>query len=108
MDTTLQKQVLEARRAELVGHLVHVEHELDETPTKDLEDFSTERQGDEVLEALGHNELNEFKRIDAALARIEQGIYGVCLICGDDISEARLKILPDTALCKTCAIKGDG
>ena len=82
-----------------------MEQQLDQTPTKDLEDFSTERQGDEVLEALGMTELNEVRRIDAALARVEAGTYGICLDCGDAISDARLMILPDTPLCKTCAAK---
>lgn len=103
MDIAQRKEILLTRRAELVGHLERVEHELDQTPTKDAEDFSTERQGDEVLEALGHAELNEVRRIDAALARVEAGTYGECLSCGGEISEARLDILPDAALCKTCA-----
>ncbi|WP_300018263.1 TraR/DksA C4-type zinc finger protein [uncultured Roseobacter sp.] len=105
MDDAQAKQTLLARRAELVGHLTEMEHQLDETPTKDLEDFSTERQGDEVLEALGQAELNELRRIDAALARVAAGSYGICLECSDDISDARLAILPDTPLCKTCAAK---
>ncbi|MCV3270817.1 TraR/DksA family transcriptional regulator [Roseobacter sinensis] len=103
MDHAQAKDRLLTRRAELVGHLAEVEHQLDETPPKDWEDFSSERQGDEVLEALGHAELNELRRIDAALARVAAGSYGVCLECGEDISEARLAILPDTPLCKTCA-----
>lgn len=105
MNVAKQQQVLLTRRKELVGHLEKVEHELDETPTKDAEDFATERQGDEVLEALGQVELNEVKRIDAALARIDAGEYGICLNCGDNISDARLEVLPDTALCKVCAAK---
>ncbi|MBW4707125.1 TraR/DksA family transcriptional regulator [Roseobacter sp. YSTF-M11] len=105
MDLATQQQTLLERRAELVGHLTEVEQQLDETPTKDMEDFSTERQGDEVLEALGQAELNEVRRIDAALSRIEQGTYGECLDCGEMISDARLSVLPDTALCKTCAAK---
>ncbi len=103
METQTQKDKLLARRAELVGHLDRIEQELDQTPTKDLEDFSTERQGDEVLEALGHVELNEVKRIDLALGRIDAGTYGMCTACGDPIAEARLALLPDTPLCKTCA-----
>jgi RNA polymerase-binding transcription factor DksA len=105
MDIATRKEALLARRAELVGHLEKVEHELDETPTKDMEDFSTERQGDEVLEALGQAELNEVRRIDAALARVDAGTYGQCMSCGDDISAARLDVLPDTPVCKTCAAK---
>ncbi len=104
MDITTQEQALRARRAELTAHLEKVEDQLDETPSKDWEDRSVERQGDEVLEALGLSELNELKRIDAALARIAAGTYGECLQCGEPISEARLALLPDAALCKTCAV----
>ena len=99
------KRKLVARRKELVGHLEEVEHLLDETPTKDLEDFSTERQGDEVLEALGMAELAEVRRIDAALGRLAAGTYGECQSCGDDISAERLAVLPETALCRNCAQK---
>ncbi len=44
-----------------------------ETPPKDWEDRSSERQGDEVLESLGQAELGEVRRIDAALGRITAG-----------------------------------
>lgn len=107
MESTTAKSTLLDRRAELVGHLERVEHELDAPAPKDWEDHSSERQGDEVLEALGQVELAEVRRIDAALRRIEAGTYGVCLDCGDTISEARLAVLPDTALCKDCAAKKD-
>ncbi len=103
MDTQTQKQRLLARRAEIAGDLQEIEHQLDEQPSKDWEDRSAERQGDEVLEALGHQELNELKRIDAALCRIADGSYGICVKCGNAISDARLNLLPDTPLCKNCA-----
>ena len=106
MDIAAQKQALEARRSELAGHLSHIERDLDEMPPKDWEDRASERQGDEVLEALGQAELNELIRIDAALARIEAGTYGTCLSCGEAISDARLALLPDAPLCKTCAAGG--
>ena len=99
-----RKQALEARRAELVGELNEIEHQLDEPAPKDREDRSSERQGDEVLEALGHVELAEVARIDAALARIAAGTYGDCVKCGAEISQARLDLLPATPFCKTCAI----
>ncbi|SEL20552.1 TraR/DksA family transcriptional regulator [Roseovarius nanhaiticus] len=103
MDIAMRKAALQARRTELTQHLEEVEHTLDETPTKDWEDRSSERQGDEVLEALGQAELAEVRRIDAALARISAGTYGICQTCGDDISRARLDLLPATPFCKTCA-----
>ena len=104
MDITAQEQALRARRAELTAHLTKVEDQLDETPSKDWEDRSSERQGDEVLEALGQSELHELTRIDAALARIADGTYGICLKCGEPISDARLTSLPDTPMCKNCAV----
>ncbi len=104
MDLAEQKQILKTRRAELTAHLIETEHSLDETPPADWEDRSAERQGDEVLESLGHMELAEVRRIDAALHRIEDGVYGECQKCGNDILAERLKLLPDTPFCKNCAI----
>lgn len=43
--------------------------------------------------------------IDAALRRIEEGEYGYCVICGDDIAEARLSNLPSVTSCIECARK---
>lgn len=98
------KQTLLARRAEITEHLTEVEDQLDDEPPKDWEDRASERQGDEVLQALGNAEADEIKQIDAALARIKAGTYGECAKCGDDISAERLALLPATPLCKNCAI----
>ncbi len=40
--------------------------------------------------------------IEAALKRIEQGEYGICEECGDDIPEARLRLFPAAEFCVTC------
>lgn len=103
MDTTTREAALRQRRAELIQNLETVEQSLDETPSKDWEDRSSERQGDEVLESLGQVELAELRRIDAALERIAEGTYGACQKCGAGISDARLDLLPATPFCKDCA-----
>jgi RNA polymerase-binding transcription factor DksA len=103
MDVTVFERKLKARRKELAGDLSDIEHALDAPMPTDWEDRSSERQGDEVLEALGNAELAELKRIDTALMRISDGTYGTCLKCSDPISEARLMAVPDAALCKGCA-----
>jgi len=41
-------------------------------------------------------------KIREALERIELGTYGVCEICGCDISEKRLKARPVTTMCIAC------
>ncbi len=45
----------------------------------------------------------EIQRIDAALKRMEEGEYGYCLSCGDEISPKRLDTDPAAPLCVDCA-----
>ena len=42
-------------------------------------------------------------KIDRALAKIEDGTYGVCDSCGQPIAPGRLKAAPESALCVQCA-----
>jgi DnaK suppressor protein len=42
------------------------------------------------------------RAIDEALARIRAGTYGVCVVCKQPISEARLEAVPWTHLCREC------
>jgi DnaK suppressor protein len=42
------------------------------------------------------------KKIKEALARIEDGTYGICEECGEDISVPRLKARPVTTMCIHC------
>jgi RNA polymerase-binding protein DksA len=41
--------------------------------------------------------------IDAALARLDAGVYGVCERCGRPIGEGRLEARPVARLCMDCA-----
>lgn len=41
--------------------------------------------------------------IDAAVQRIDQGEFGYCVTCGEDIAPARLAKNPSVATCITCA-----
>lgn len=51
---------------------------------------------------LRDRELRLIRKIREALQRIEEGTYGICEDCGNDISLARLKARPVTRLCITC------
>jgi len=44
-------------------------------------------------------------KIRQALQRIEDGSFGICESCGDEISEERLKARPVTTLCIECKTK---
>ena len=41
-------------------------------------------------------------KINDALGRLEQGTYGNCFECGDEIGEKRLRALPFAVRCKDC------
>ena len=42
-------------------------------------------------------------QVALALERIEQGSYGYCTRCEEEISEARLKVRPEAPICISCA-----
>jgi len=48
--------------------------------------------------------LNHIGDIDAALARLAAGTYGVCDSCSRPVSAARLKVLPTATKCIRCAM----
>jgi RNA polymerase-binding transcription factor DksA len=98
-----RRQALLGRLGELTGRIGQIEDELEMPHTKDLEDQAAEREGEEVLEDLGEQGRAEIAMIHAALARIEAGTYGVCVTCGDTISEERLDVIPATPYCRNCA-----
>jgi RNA polymerase-binding transcription factor DksA len=104
-DIKAREEVLRARLAELDGRLHRIEDHLEQKPDPDWEENATESEMDEVLEGLGQAGLTEIEAIHAALARIKGGTYGICVRCGNDISEARLDVVSHTALCRTCAAK---
>ena len=56
-----------------------------------------------TLSRLTETQRLEILQIDAALARLEAGEYGVCRDCGGDIDPRRLAALPYALLCTECA-----
>ena len=47
-------------------------------------------------------ETHLLRQVDAALARMDEGTYGTCLHCEDQIPEKRLRALPWAILCLGC------
>ena len=47
-------------------------------------------------------ELSE-QRVARALAKLDDGTYGVCDVCGGPIAPARLRAAPESVLCIECA-----
>lgn len=102
IDTELYRKRLLERRTELIKRAEQIEDWLDDPVNPDAEERATERELDEVFEAQGLASQKELKAIEAALARMDNDIYGTCLSCGEPISEERLDAVPYATLCRNC------
>ncbi len=57
---------------------------------------------DEIEFALIQMKSETLNKINDALVRLEQGDYGNCFECGEEIAEKRLRALPFAVRCKDC------
>jgi DnaK suppressor protein len=55
------------------------------------------------VDALATNLLEGLREVDDALAKFDEGTYGKCESCGEQIADARLEAMPSARLCITCA-----
>src|SRR5437867_11863902 len=46
--------------------------------------------------------VDRVNRIAAALERLDEGEYGVCVECGENIAPARLRVMPEVLTCVRC------
>jgi RNA polymerase-binding transcription factor len=64
-----------------------------------LADSASETYMRELDEGLEENAEHLLVEIEAALARIDAGTYGLCSVCGREIGEERLEAVPYATLC---------
>jgi DnaK suppressor protein len=103
------KHILEDRRREILSEV--------QEKMRDVRAEGASGEGQGVLDAAETSEADiqddiEFAliqmksetlhKIEEALARLEDGTYGYCFECGDEISERRLRALPFAVRCKDC------
>ena len=65
-------------------------------------DMASDLEGREMMFQLSSRDRSELKRIQEAIYKIDNGIYGICESCSKKISTKRLKILPLSTLCIEC------
>ena len=105
-ETDQAKHRLEAQLAELEDRLSRLERDLSEPPEADSSERAVQMEDDDALEAQAAMVTNEIATVRRALERIEDGSYGECLRCGNEISAGRLAARPEAALCIECASAG--
>src|SRR5215467_9176192 len=103
------KRMLEGRRreiqAEVQGKMRDVRAAGEVGKLNDVLDAveSSEADIQEDIElALIQMKSETLNKINDALVRLEQGNYGNCFDCGEEIAEKRLRALPFAVRCKDC------
>ncbi|OFW20358.1 MAG: hypothetical protein A3H97_20690 [Acidobacteria bacterium RIFCSPLOWO2_02_FULL_65_29] len=104
------KRMLDARRreirAEVQGKIRGVREEASwgakQTEVLDAGESSEADIQDDIEFALIQMKSETLNKIDDALSRLEQGHYGNCFECGEEIAEKRLRALPFAVRCKDC------
>jgi len=66
----------------------------------EYEEGAQVKVADDVLTTLSETARREVMQIDAALGRMEEGMYGECVDCGQEIPIDRLRALPFTLRCQ--------
>lgn len=108
LDLERYRRVLESERDRLVHARAAVHHDgslLEESGDlaigsgDHIADSATETFMRELDEGLEENADHVLGEIDAALARIDEGTYGLCASCGRPIAPERLDAVPYATLC---------
>ena len=108
-DLTLHREKLLALRASLLGDITQMEDDSLKDHAKtisiptDREELGSDDADQELALSLLGNEENTLDQIEAALQRIEDGSYGRCEECGEQIPKIRLEAIPYAAECERCA-----
>jgi DnaK suppressor protein len=102
------KRMLQERQRELVaevqGKIRGVRADAAEKPHDVMDQGETSEVDiqEDIELALIQMKAETLNKINEALARLEEGRYGYCFECGEEIAEARLRALPFAVRCKEC------
>ncbi len=95
------RKALEAKQAELVELLRRRDGIAIEKAADALDEVRLAADRELLIHTLDREYLR-LKEIRAALARIEDGSYGICLSCEEPIPQKRLDAIPWAAYCVRC------
>ena len=93
LQAQVQGKIRDVRTAGEVGKLSDVLDAVESSEADIQEDIEL---------ALIQMKSETLNKVDDALLRLEQGNYGNCFECGEEIAEKRLRALPFAVRCKDC------
>lgn len=103
LSTAAAKARLDSMLTELEDRQQRISEELEEPLDPDSSERAVEMEDDPSLEGQAALVAREVASVKRALLRIDDGSYGECVRCGEEISPARLEARPEAALCINCA-----
>ena len=98
----IKKKLLSQRKELLLGALEALNELPGQTIFPDLGDQATAEIDRNFMLRLKGREQKLLKKIDEAIDRIEQGTFGICDRCGQEINIKRLEARPVTTMCIEC------
>ncbi|NNE48636.1 MAG: TraR/DksA family transcriptional regulator [Altererythrobacter sp.] len=102
-DYTDMAEQLRKRLDDLLERTEVIEDDLRHPLDADWSEQAVDLADDEALEGVDDVLRAEIQQIRLALLRIENGTYGTCSKCGNDIRRERLKARPIATRCIDCA-----
>lgn len=69
---------------------------------RDTYDLASDERDREINMILSDRDQEKLMAIEDALSRIDEGEYGICEECEEEIGVGRLKVMPFTRLCVRC------
>lgn len=99
------KELLAQRKQEIMNTADNTKEQglgFDPDDLPDEVDLASTEAGQSMNLRLRDREVTLLKKIDEALKKIDDGEYGICESCGDDIDVKRLEARPVTDLCVRC------
>jgi DnaK suppressor protein len=100
-DLNKYRNVLEAKQTDLVHMLRNRDGIAIEKCPDSLDEVQYATERELAIRSLDRDS-NLLRNIRAALDRIQEGSFGVCLHCEEEISPKRLVAVPSTAFCIVC------
>jgi DnaK suppressor protein len=95
------RNVLESKQAELVQLIRNRDGITIEKSADALDEVQNATERELAIRSLDRDS-NLLRKVRGALGRIDEGSFGVCLHCEDDISPKRLAAVPWTTFCIQC------
>ncbi|MBV9085193.1 MAG: TraR/DksA family transcriptional regulator [Acidobacteriaceae bacterium] len=97
----LEARLKKARSSRAAGDSIHIQQVADPV------DMTQEALARDIAVQMLDRESMIARRLRSAIERIEEGSYGICLECEEEIASKRLKAIPWAELCISCQERAD-